>query len=447
MSKTFKSMSSKALSIDTATRRLSAIISTKAVDRDGDIVEPRGINTNNFIKNPIVLWAHNQSLPPIGKVEDVFVSDSGVQADIKFADTPFAKEIFSLFEQGCMNCWSIGFIADRKEMEHRTDDEGNIVGFHIKKSELLELSAVPVPSNPEALVRSLKSVSPETIQYFKEAISDRTDFADFKKQIEDIEVKAFTRSDHNNTVADSEPSWGSVDKTALPLVAHVWNANNTDTGKKSTWKYPHHWIQNAGNKNDMGIWTTGTMYLHKQGVSVAWAAAMGARSGQRAAAAVINHIQAHRKALGLEERLYYVEYTKEGAKVYKEKDFDEIAENESPYEEISLAIRENAFTKSFEERADNITKTCEIGQADKKVVYFLPVKEQDGELIEAKVLYVHSVVAFHEELKALTPQEPSRPDEAGNSDSEICTSKEAASVDDTEFVNQMKLKLMTLNNI
>lgn len=103
---------------------------------------------------------------------------------------------------------------------------------------------------------------------------------------------------HNSTVADSEPSWGSVDKTALPRAAF---ADQGETDKKSTWGYPHHFIQNAGGKDENGVWTTGTMFLHEGGLNAAWAAAQGARSGQSASAEVKAHLEAHRRALGKTE--------------------------------------------------------------------------------------------------------------------------------------------------
>ena len=81
---------------------------------------------------------------------------------------------------------------------------------------------------------------------------------------------------HNSKTSDSEPNWGSVDKTALPRNAH---ADQGEAGKKSTWSYPHHWISGGTQKDDDGIWINGTMYLHEGGLNAAWAAAQGARSG------------------------------------------------------------------------------------------------------------------------------------------------------------------------
>jgi len=42
-------------------RSLTVTITTNAVDRSGDIVEPNGVNMKNFKKNPVVLMSHNYS--------------------------------------------------------------------------------------------------------------------------------------------------------------------------------------------------------------------------------------------------------------------------------------------------------------------------------------------------------------------------------------------------
>lgn len=114
-----------------------------------------------------------------------------------------------------------------------------------------------------------------------------------------------TRKDmsHSSKVAESEPSWGSVDKTDLPRIAH---ADMGEEDKKSTWKYPHHWVSG------------GNLYLHKGGLNAAWAAAQGARSGQKASSEVISHLNAHRTALGLNKETYNCECIECGYKVESE---------------------------------------------------------------------------------------------------------------------------------
>jgi len=103
---------------------------------------------------------------------------------------------------------------------------------------------------------------------------------------------------HNSKLDPNEPGWGAVDKTALPRLAF---ADQGDPDKKSTWGYPHHHIKGGTQKDDNGIWTDGTMYLNEGGLNAAWAAANGARSGEKASQEVIDHLQEHRRTLGLDK--------------------------------------------------------------------------------------------------------------------------------------------------
>jgi hypothetical protein len=57
----------------------------------------------------------------------------------------------------------------------------------------------------------------------------------------------------------------------------------------------------SGKKNDKGIFVSGDMYLHRGGLNAAWAAAMGARSGENAGASIVAHLKRHRTALGMND--------------------------------------------------------------------------------------------------------------------------------------------------
>jgi HK97 family phage major capsid protein len=69
---------------------------------------------------------------------------------IRFADTPFAKEIKSLYDGGFMTSFSIGFVPT----EHRIidDEETKEPTLVWTKWNLLEVSAVPIPSNSFAQI-------------------------------------------------------------------------------------------------------------------------------------------------------------------------------------------------------------------------------------------------------------------------------------------------------
>ncbi|MBZ5707489.1 MAG: hypothetical protein LAN63_19265 [Acidobacteriia bacterium] len=155
------------------------------------------------------------------------------------------------------------------------------------------------------------------------------------EQGELIHLEAFQ---HNSTVADKEPDWGSVDKTKLPRAAF---ADQGEPDKKSSWGYPHHWVQNGGGEDKNGVYTTGTMYLHRGGLAAAWTAANGARSGQQGSSAVKDHLNAHRKAIGMGE-----ENKKKGESLMEIITKENFA---SAYPELFASIEKEAFEKGLSE--------------------------------------------------------------------------------------------------
>lgn len=144
-----KVFSSEIKAIDEANMELTALVSTNAVDRYREVIDPDGMDAKNFRKNPVVMWAHEYSQPPIGKALWIKKEGDGIVSKVKFADTVRGKEIFQLYKDGYMKAFSIGFIPMETE---DGDPENNKSPRKIyRKWELLEYSAVPIPANPEAV--------------------------------------------------------------------------------------------------------------------------------------------------------------------------------------------------------------------------------------------------------------------------------------------------------
>lgn len=126
----------------------SFIASTSVIDRQGESIDQAGWELENYKKNPVILWAHDYSKPPLGKSE-VSVDGQNLLTEITFASeeaNPFAQQMRKLVDEGILNTLSVGFIPKERQ------------GHIITRAELLEISLVPVPANPEALalVRSMK---------------------------------------------------------------------------------------------------------------------------------------------------------------------------------------------------------------------------------------------------------------------------------------------------
>jgi hypothetical protein len=137
------------LAVDPAARTVTAVISSAAPDRAGDVVVPAGLrNAEEFLLNPVVLWAHQRTLPPVGTCVALDVQPTRVVAVTKFAaGVPLADDVFRLYEQGVLRGWSVGLLPHR--VTPRRTRSGR--GVQIDAWDLLEYSAVPVPENPEAL--------------------------------------------------------------------------------------------------------------------------------------------------------------------------------------------------------------------------------------------------------------------------------------------------------
>jgi uncharacterized protein len=146
-------------------RTVTAVISTGAIDRDKEVLVPKGADLENFRKNPVVLWAHDHSIPAIGKALHITVKGKKIIAKVKFATTPFADEIFSLFKDGILNAFSVGFMPTKSHSPTPKDILKNpelVDAYRIFDNwELLEFSPVNVPANPEALATAVKTMSDE----------------------------------------------------------------------------------------------------------------------------------------------------------------------------------------------------------------------------------------------------------------------------------------------
>lgn len=132
---------------------ISFVLTTDDVDRDGDVVIPMGVQMENFLKNPVFLWAHDLTIPPLGKIltDTIIVTEKNITADVKFdLNDPFAKLIFNKYVEKYLNAGSIRFIPKSIVDPIREDQ----YGFTFAASELLEFSAVPVPANQNALAKA-----------------------------------------------------------------------------------------------------------------------------------------------------------------------------------------------------------------------------------------------------------------------------------------------------
>ncbi len=138
-----------------ADRVIRFTASTENVARDGGIVEAAGWEVDNYRDvHPVFLWAHSPDSLPLGRAVNVEKTKDSLVIDIEFAGEaqahPLAETVFRLFDAGFLRCVSVGFRVI-KERDPTDEERERGAKWVATRAELLELSAVPVPSDPGAV--------------------------------------------------------------------------------------------------------------------------------------------------------------------------------------------------------------------------------------------------------------------------------------------------------
>ena len=184
-------------------RTLDAIASTSDLDRDHDIILPSAFEKSlkSFRDNPVILACHQHRLPTgsspvIGSAipESIKIEATKVPFTMRFAGTSLGEEYWLLYRDKHMRAFSIGFIPI--EFEDKKDEKLGWIRTYTK-IELLEISAVPVPSNRRALARAKGYFENEDI---KDTVAEAV------KQL---------LSEHSDTTTETISEWKSFIESEL----------------------------------------------------------------------------------------------------------------------------------------------------------------------------------------------------------------------------------------
>jgi hypothetical protein len=199
-------------------------ITTDAVDRDRDVIDPSGILVDNYRDNAVMQWAHQYDELPVGKSVEMFSTQikamkdgteqsfNAIKARVEFQPDSNYHESYTglrgsmvrrMYLTGFLNAVSIGFdpqewvaIGGEDATEKVPKTPSDLLnmqqlnnGTRFTSWELLEFSAVPVPANPQALIdrdykQQLKSWADKTLDYCKDGECP----AKAVKAVEDIDV-------------------------------------------------------------------------------------------------------------------------------------------------------------------------------------------------------------------------------------------------------------------
>ncbi|MBI4231175.1 MAG: HK97 family phage prohead protease [Planctomycetes bacterium] len=299
--------------------------SDETEDRHGDVISVDGWDLAHFQRNPVFLWTHDYLAPPVGKAVGVQVRDGKLEFDIEFADRDtfeFADTVFRLYKGGFLRATSVGFMPHEWVTED-LDEDGNAVGAEVTKpavrkrrrytkQELLELSAVPVPANPNATIQeSLNRAVKRGVITAREAVHFERQAAEPKMA---IPFKHYPL-DPEDAEWDGPAEIAGAEVDDLRLIAAWFDAGAPDV--KTSYKLPHH---RAGNKNT--VWN---------GVRAAMGALLGARGG-------VDIPDADRRGVYDHLASHYEEFEKEPPEFrqYSEEEMAKLADDgliTNPYEE------------------------------------------------------------------------------------------------------------------
>ena len=145
---------------------LDFVASTGTLDRFHEVIEPSGWRLDSYRSNPVFQNAHNYGdiLFTLGKALVTEVRSVGERLGlcqrIQFAVdvNPVARIAYGLYKGGFLNAVSVGFIPLRWEDGGCPAAQGAPAPRRrYVEQELLEVSAVAIPANPDALALGVKS--------------------------------------------------------------------------------------------------------------------------------------------------------------------------------------------------------------------------------------------------------------------------------------------------
>lgn len=234
---------------------LRFVASSTGVNRYGFALRNDGWLLDNYQRNPVFLWAHDSSTPPIGRAM-ARLEPPELAAYVTFdREDPFSAGIEGKYRRGFMTAVSVGldFVnADGSPIEDwwRLDKERiQSDSFY----DLAEISAVPVPADPRALRQNhragLSYLGRQLVELFDEqergeATVDELGAA-VRAELARLGFDLAAIPSHHTAVVEGE--WDgpaavaacAAERSALRAI-HAWVDSDGDQDAKASYKFPHH---------------------------------------------------------------------------------------------------------------------------------------------------------------------------------------------------------------
>lgn len=221
-------------SIDEETRSVDFVFSDDSLDRYGERVDQASWDTKNYEANPIFLWGHDPR-----NMENVLGTGGNLRTNQKAADgrresiltaqfadaetNPKADLAFRMVKGGLLRTVSAGFIPHSLEWDEDTPV--------LKDNELLEVSLVGIPANPNAVALSFKAgqITQRDATYLIKSMRDEAealeaqvkaadDAPDLEARIAELEAQLADANTKNDQLAtqNEELKAAAADGEGLP---------------------------------------------------------------------------------------------------------------------------------------------------------------------------------------------------------------------------------------
>ena len=361
-----KTYRGKIKAINEKEHKVTVVVSDASLDRDEEIILPSAWQSrlDSYKSHPVLLSSHDYRdlRRQLGRATDILVTEEGLTCEFEYFVGEGNEEAdwgWKLVEKG-IAAYSVGFIRHKAVSKYDSDyeetlrqlvEQGILQAGQTPRRiyldvELLEVSQVLVPANPNAIQRALCGDDPIACEIAKKIKEDI-----MEKQ---SAWRAIPYSRHGDVPkADEDTRWDGPAEVApadvedLKMMCLFEDKNNLDI--KSGYKGPHHHHQ----KPYRVVWN---------GVRAAMAALLGARGGfadipEAERKSAYNHLVKHYQQFE-KEPPEYKQYSEEELKAM----FPDIYGKQVSLEDLEKLIRQ------VDEKLDaKLQIASEVRQINKKL--------------------------------------------------------------------------------
>lgn len=208
-------------------RVIRGLASTSHKDRVEDVIIPSALRkAQDHLMQPgasTVFFNHDRNRP-IGKVlKSKFTKGKGLVVEIEFSKASDVDDIWTKVKEGILTSLSIGGRFKRVRIER--DSDGKVIAFKVLEIELMEVSVVGIPANPNARITDVSGKSLEgwiqmtkSIKSLTSTVARKEDSKMAKKKTKKEVITDADDDDGDEEILTSENVEKMIDEKISPLV-------------------------------------------------------------------------------------------------------------------------------------------------------------------------------------------------------------------------------------